>query len=87
MERISDEKLDALLAEGYKGEDVSKDGHVLTMMLLQELKERRAVDKPLDIKAQMRLAQDRCPDVWDALNSTAKALNYAIEALGGGRNE
>lgn len=24
-------------------------------------------DKPLDIKAQLRLVRDKCPNVWDAI--------------------
>ena len=35
------------------------------LQILQELKERREADsKPLDIKGQLRLMRDRCPDIW-----------------------
>lgn len=58
MERISDELL----------------------QIMQELKERRAAEatvkesltvEPLDIKAQLRLVRDRCPDVFMFLRQTS----------------
>lgn len=34
--------------------------------LLQELKVRREADeKPLEIKDQLRMVHDRCPDIWE----------------------
>lgn len=91
MERISNEIINSWIGKvgfmqgtGFKME-IDAD---YMLQILQELKERREADsKPLDIKAQLRLVRDKCPDVWDTLNSTAKALNYALEALGGGKNE
>lgn len=40
------------------------------LCILKELKERRKLEQvvsitPLDIKGQLRLVRDRCPDLWD----------------------
>ena len=64
MERISDEKLDEMIY--YCGDSLLSyhNSCYEVAEALQELKERRAADKPLDIKGQLRLVRDKCPDVW-----------------------
>lgn len=69
MERIYDENLNgwAEFLSDQNGEyDIKIDCQTLKMMV-QELKERRAADKPLDIKAQLRLVRYKCPNVWDVI--------------------
>lgn len=76
MDRISDENLNAMinhaayLAEWNKskGQDSAAANYQEQHEALKELKERRAADsKKLDIKAQLRLVRDRCPDLWKSI--------------------
>ena len=63
MERISEYDLAKELMSVYAGGQVDND---VVRLALQELKERREADsKPLDIKGQLRLVRDKCPDVWE----------------------
>ena len=48
MNRISDEKLNAMLEEGLKDENILKNGNSTTIELLQELKDLRSGKKRYD---------------------------------------
>ena len=85
MDRISDEFLEYKIAVTKQAgcEAISITSDVL-LPILRELKERREADsKPLDIKAQLRLVRDRCPDVWKILTENACTCDYNLPCIDG----
>lgn len=71
MELISDETLNKMIhhekhyVDWAKKNSENSGTHALNLSAFQELKERREADKkPLDIKQQVRIVHDKCPDVW-----------------------
>ncbi len=85
MERIYDENLNewAKFLSDQNGEyDIKIDCQTLKMMV-QELKELRAADKPLDIKGQLRLVRDRCPELWKMVRSDIADCPEVFQLSGG----
>ena len=80
MEKISDEFLEYKIALLQKSgcEAISINSDVL-LPILQELKERRAADKLLDIKGQLRLVRDKCPGMWDLIVTSLYACPSMID--------
>lgn len=35
-------------------------------------------DKPLDVKAQLRLVRDKCPDVWEIITENACTFDHNL---------
>lgn len=83
MDRISNEFLEYKIALLQKSgcEAISINSDVLLPML-QELKERRAADsKKLDVKAQLRLVLDKCPDVWESILAEKCPDNFGFNNI------
>lgn len=83
MARLTNEEIDNII------ENVSNDELMVTniirvhkndmLELMQELKELRAADsKPLDIKGQLRLVRDKCPDVWEIVTENACTFDHNL---------
>jgi len=65
MERISNEKLNAMLEEGLRDENILKNGNSITINVLQELKELRnnkiKYEKALIDSCQVLVENEICP--------------------------
>ncbi len=84
MARISDKELEnftSLFHEIMDEGGVKRPDKLLS--ILQELKERRAADKPLDIKGQLRLVRDRCPELWKMVRSDIADCPEVFQLSGG----
>jgi len=85
MEKISDHDLDVIL--DVETESAEHEENWLVVKALQELKERREAEHvadtsnmmPLDIKGQMRLVRDKCPDIWDLVVTSLYACPSMID--------
>lgn len=83
MDSISNEFLEYKIALLQKSgcEAISITSDVL-LPILQELKERREVDsKKLDIKAQLWLVRNKCPDVWESILTEKCPDNFGFNNI------
>ena len=68
MEKISDGGLESWIGVLKNANGTLPVEAITLKMAFQEIKERREADKkPLGIKDQLRMAHDRCPDLWSFL--------------------
>lgn len=85
VERISDEKLNAMINNASYSIDWNKEKHQDTTdheqqySILKELKECREADKKtLTIKQQLQLVRDKCPDIWQYVRNNACTKEIGI---------
>jgi len=83
INKINNVALDKLIVIAKEIENATKNMNLGNRMpnnlyALQELKERREADKkPLDIKDQLRIVRDRCPDIWQYVRN-----NVCVKEIG-----
>ena len=88
MKKFSDEDLSTIInkiqvletPKKFRGQCIRSNA----IQLLKELKERRESDgKLLDIKGQLRLVRDRCPEVWGVVRSDIADCPEVFQLSGG----
>lgn len=80
MEQLSDDDLDKEIKSIYSGGQMDEN---IVRLALQELKKRRKADSdPLDIKGQLRMIRDRCPDIYTRIcNGPDCAMSFDLKVI------